>query len=54
MSPKGTKVFEESVMLLSGSHYIANKNRSLLLLAQLVSNPFVKKNGKKLNINYND
>ena len=41
-------------MLPSGNRCIANKNRSLLLLAQLVTNPFAKKNGKKLNINYND
>ena len=49
----GRKVFEDSVMLPSGSHCIANKNRSLLMLAQLVTDPFAKKNGKKLNINYN-
>ena len=41
-------------MLPSGSHCIANKNRSLLLLAKLDTNPFPKKNGKKLNINHND
>ena len=40
-------------MLPLGSHCIANKNKSLLLLAQLVNNPFAKKNGKKLNKNYN-
>ena len=47
-------IFGDSVMLPSGSHCIADKNKRLLLLAQLVTNPFAKKNGKKLNINYND
>ena len=41
-------------MLPSGSHCIANKNRSLMLIAQLVTNTFAKKNGKKRNINYNN
>ena len=39
-------------MLPSGSHRIANKNRSLLV--QLLTNPFATKNREKLNINYND
>ena len=47
------KLYEDSVILLSASYCIASKNRSLLLLAPLVTNHFRKKKLNR-NINYND